>query len=145
MSMQRLRKIGLVMMSLEFCRALMAQPMENGPAGTDAAPDASRITFESNFVADPCETCKYNSKPSGYFVWGPDNCTFPGDVHSIAVPFIASATGIPDRISTSIILNDPVDCPANKVTLGLYTDTCGNGPGTLLAQTEIPWPRRRAG
>ena len=137
MAEQALRKIRLATVIWGFCGPLLAQQVEKGRAETDAAaPDASRITFGSNFVADPCETCKYNSEPSGYFVWGPDNCTFPGDVQSIAVPFIAAVSGIPDRISTSIILNDPVDCPTNKVTLGLYTDTCGNGPGTLLAEAD---------
>ncbi|HEY2713630.1 MAG TPA: hypothetical protein VGI60_14040 [Chthoniobacterales bacterium] len=129
-------KIGLAILALAACGAVMGQEVSKGRGeiGTDAA---ARITFGSNFVADPCQTCKYNSNPlSGYFVWGRDNCTSPGDLQSVAVPFIAAADGIPNRILTSIILNDPANCPTNTVTLGLYTDTCGDGPGTLLAQAD---------
>gem|GEM_PF-2363733 len=130
-----LSKIGLSVCSAFLCGTLTAQQIgEDHPQGSGTAPDASRITFGTNFAADPCDTCKYNSEPSGYAVWGRDNCSFPSDVQAVAVPFVAAASGVPDRISTSIILNDPVGCPTNKVTLGLYTDTCGDGPGTLLAQ-----------
>lgn len=48
------------------------------------------------------------------------------------MPFIASASGVPRRISASLILNDSISCPENKVTLSLYTDNCGLGPGTEL-------------
>ncbi|HEY2713629.1 MAG TPA: hypothetical protein VGI60_14035 [Chthoniobacterales bacterium] len=129
-------KFGLTILVMAVCGAVMAQEADKGrdQTGADAA---ARITFGTNFVADPCQTCKYNSNPlSGYFVWGRDNCTSPGDIQAVAVPFIAAADGTPSHISTSIILNDPANCPTDTVTLGLYTDTCGDGPGTLLAQAN---------
>ncbi|HEY2711750.1 MAG TPA: choice-of-anchor R domain-containing protein [Chthoniobacterales bacterium] len=129
-------KIGLAILALAVCGAVMAQEADQGRGQTGADAEAAQITFGSNFVADPCQTCKYNSEPSGFFVWGRDNCTSPGDIQSVAVPFIAAANGIPNRILTSIILNNPTECPTNTVTLGLYTDTCGDGPGTLLAQAN---------
>ncbi|HEY2711003.1 MAG TPA: hypothetical protein VGI60_00695 [Chthoniobacterales bacterium] len=129
-------EVGLVILATMGSGAIMAQQLDKGRDANTAAPNTSSITFGGNFVADPCQTCKYNSEPSGFFVWGRDNCTSPGDIQSVAVPIIAAANGIPNRILTSIILNNPTDCPTDTVTLGLYTDTCGDGPGTLLAQTE---------
>jgi hypothetical protein len=128
--------IGLAILAFGSAGLVQAQEIKiANVVGIDGT-DAARVTFGSNFVVDPCSDCKYNATPSGYAVWGPDNCTSPGDVQSVAVPFIAAASGIPERISTSIVLNDPADCPTNTVTLGLYADTCGSGPGTLLAQTD---------
>jgi hypothetical protein len=51
----------------------------------------------------------------------------------IAVPFVAAKSGMPRRISASIILKNPIDCPYNKVTLSLYTDNCDVGPDAPLA------------
>jgi hypothetical protein len=48
------------------------------------------------------------------------------------VPFVAIRTGVPQRISAAIILNKPTTCPQNQVMLSIYTDNCGEGPGTLL-------------
>ena len=56
----------------------------------------------------------------------------PGTLHWEAVPFIASKSGVPRRISASILLRHPTDCPYNKVTLSLYTDNCDLGPDTPL-------------
>jgi hypothetical protein len=39
---------------------------------------------------------------------------------------------VPRRISASIILRHPTDCPYNKVTLSVYTDNCDVGPQTPL-------------
>ena len=50
-----------------------------------------------------------------------------------AVPFVASKSGVPRRISAPIILHNPAKCPYNKVTLSLYTDNCDLGPDTPLA------------
>lgn len=133
-------KIGLASVALALAAALQAQAVDKS-AGAGATPDASRITFGGNFLADPCETCKYNSETSGYFVWGPDNCTLPGKVQSEAVPFIATASGVPDRILTSLILVDPANCPQNQVTISIYSDACyPDGPGDLIFSTEATIP-----
>jgi hypothetical protein len=48
-----------------------------------------------------------------------------------AVPFVASKSGVPTRISASISVH--LFCqPDNRVTLSLYTDNCGLGPGDPL-------------
>jgi hypothetical protein len=51
----------------------------------------------------------------------------------IAAPFVAGKSGVPRRISASIILKNSAECPYNKVTLGLYTDNCDFGQNTPLA------------
>jgi hypothetical protein len=57
------------------------------------------------------------------------------------VAFVAARSGVPQRILAPIILNKPDICPQNKVTLSIYTDNCGGGPGTLLASGEATAPR----
>jgi hypothetical protein len=102
--------------------------------------DATRITFGGNYVLDPCRSCKYDPDPSGYAVVGPDNCTQPGTTQWEAVPFIAAENGVVDRISTSIIMENP-NCPENKVTLSIYSDACyPTGPGDLLGSGEATVP-----
>ena len=131
------RRIGLVLFGMLFCSGMMAQepaivPGGNG-GGQENGPDASRIIFGSNLLSDPCTTCDY-SESGGYAVVGADNCIAPGTTQWVAGTFIASATGVADRISAAIILRDPEDCPANKVTLSIYTDACyPTGPGRVLA------------
>ena len=123
----------------------MAQDVNVAPGEGSVVPyratDVSQVTFGSNLFVDPCGTCKYSSEPSGFAVWGPNNCSSPGDVQRVAVPFIAAATGVPDRILASIILHNPTSCPTNKVTLGIYTDACyPTGPGTLLVSGQATVP-----
>jgi hypothetical protein len=65
-------------------------------------------------------------------VRGPENCNSES-LSWTAVPFVAAKSGVPTRISASIILYNPAECPYNKVTLSLYTDNCDVGPDTLLA------------
>ena len=133
--------IGLVILGIGTCETLMAQQGNQEDSSAATAPDAGRITFGGNFVSDPCLTCKYDPDPSGYAVVGPDNCTEPGTTQWEAVPFIAAASGVPDRITTSVILENPANCPENKVTLSIYTDACyPKGPGTLLASGEATVP-----
>jgi hypothetical protein len=111
----------------------------NGSAQQNA-PDASRVTFGSNLISDPCATCNY-SDGGGYAVWGPDNCFSPGTTQWLAGTFIASATGVAERISAAIILRDSQNCPENKVTLSIYSDACyPNGPGTLLGSGTATVP-----
>jgi hypothetical protein len=99
---------------------------------SDATPEASSPAFGSNLFVDPCTGCNYDSNAGGIDVRGPQNCTSPGETHWLAVPFIAAKSGVPSRISASIVLHNPAFCPKNKVTLSLYTDNCGLGPGTKL-------------
>ncbi len=133
--------IGLVILGIASCETLVAQQgnQEDGSAVT--VPDAGRITFGGNFVVDPCLTCQYDPDPSGYAVVGPDNCTEPGTTQWEAVPFIAAASGVPDRITTSLILESPTNCLENKVTLSIYSDACyPKGPGDLLVSAEATVP-----
>jgi hypothetical protein len=95
--------------------------------------DANHAAFGSNLFLDPCTGCNYDSNGSAFPVQGPENCTAPAMIAWIAVPFIASKSGVPRRLSASIILKNPAECPYNKVTLNLYTDNCDIGPDTLLA------------
>lgn len=134
-------KISLTIVAIAACGTLMAQPLEEERSRSETTPDASRITFGGNFAVDPCSTCKYDPDPSGYAVVGPDNCTEPGTTQWEAVPFIAAASGVPDRITTSLILENPTNCPQNKVTLSIYTDACyPKGPRTLLVSGEATVP-----
>jgi hypothetical protein len=48
-----------------------------------------------------------------------------------AVAFVAAKSGVPTRISASIIVYGLCQ-QSNTVTLGLYTDNCGLGPGEPL-------------
>ena len=119
------------------CGALVAEEPEfvlgGNVNGSHEALEARRITFGSNLFVEPCSSCNYDSSAGGYAVVGPDNCLAPGTTQWLAVPFIASATGVPKRISAAIILTDPTRCPENNVTLSLYTDACyPTGPGEPL-------------
>jgi hypothetical protein len=123
------KEIGPVLVALLICGAALGRELERG---LGQAADGARITFGSNLLVDPCGACSY-SEAGGYFVWGLENCTSPGRVEWLAVPFISAATGIPERISAPIILSNPAVCPTNKVTLSIYTDACyPKGPGTPL-------------
>ena len=104
------------------------------------APDTLHAAFGGNLFVDPCTGCTYDPNSGGLDVRGPDNCTSPGSTTWLAVPFIASATGVPRRISASINLHNPTFCPQNKVTLSLYTDNCGAGPGTPLISGQATVP-----
>ena len=96
--------------------------------------DVSHRAFGSNLFVDPCTGCNYyaNGSSSGFDVRGPENCNSPGNLSWTAVPFVAAKSGVPTRISASIILYNP-ECPYNEVTLSLYTDNCDVGPDTPLA------------
>jgi hypothetical protein len=98
--------------------------------------DPSHQTFGGNLFVDPCTGCSYYAPPdgasTGFDVCGPENCNSKSLSWS-AVPFVAAKSGVPTRISASIILYNPAECPYNKVTLSLYTDNCDVGPDTLLA------------
>ena len=97
--------------------------------------DASHRAFGSNLFVDPCTGCNYyapgNGSSSGFDVRGPENCNSQS-LSWTAVPFVAAKSGVPTRISASIILYNP-EWPYNKVTLSLYTDNCDVGPDTPLA------------
>lgn len=95
-------------------------------------PDPSNQGFGGNLFVDPCTGCNYDPDSVGLFVRGPDNCNIAGDLHWTAVPFVASKSGVPTRISASIAQYDWPFCTENKVTLSLYTDNCGLGPGDPL-------------
>jgi len=94
-------------------------------------PDPSSQGFGGNLSIDPCTGCNYNPNGSGFDVRGPDNCLSPGNLGWTAVPFIAAKSGVPTRISASIIVY--AFCQQNNtVTLSLYTDNCDLGPGDPL-------------
>ena len=96
-----------------------------------SGPDPSTQGFGGNLFIDPCTGCNYDPHDSGRDVRGPDNCTLPGSLHWTAVPFVAAKSGVPTRISASIIVY--AFCQQkNTVTLSLYTDNCGLGPGDRL-------------
>ncbi len=92
----------------------------------------SSAAFGGNLLVDPNNGCDYDSNGSGFDVWGPENCTSPGTKKELAVPFVAARSGVPTRISASLILRNPAFCLDNLVTLSLYTDDCGRGPGVPL-------------
>jgi hypothetical protein len=112
--------------------------MVQGKAGTDARETipSARRPFGTNLFVDPCTGCNCDPNAGGFDVRGPDNCTLPGQTHWEAVAFVTQKTGVPQRILAPIILNNPTLCPQNKVTLSIYTDNCGEGPGTLLVSGE---------
>jgi hypothetical protein len=90
-------------------------------------PEPSDRGFGGNLFIDPCTGCNYDPNDSGLDVRGPDNCTSPGHLSWTAVPFVATKSGVPTRISASIILYSPT-CTENHVTLSLNTDNCDFGP-----------------
>jgi hypothetical protein len=77
----------------------------------------------------------------GLFVRGPDNCTIPGNLNWTAVAFLAAKSGVPTRISASITQYDLPICTENSVTLSLYTDNCGLGPGEPLVSGIATVPK----
>ena len=107
--------------------------VEGSGIGLSQTPtDASHRAFGGNLFVDPCTGCNYDSHGLNLPVEGPDNCTSTGMIAWVAVPFVASKSGVPRRISASINLQNPAECPYNKVTLSLYTDSCDVGPDTPL-------------
>jgi hypothetical protein len=94
-------------------------------------PEPSNQGFGGNLFIDPCTGCNYDPHDSGLDVRGPDNCLSPGNLGWTAVPFVAAKSGVPTRISASIIVY--AFCQQkNTVSLSLYTDNCGLGPGEPL-------------
>jgi hypothetical protein len=111
--------------------AFLVQGIRTLQGESEAKPSTHTQGFGGNLFIDPCTGCNYDPHDSGRDVRGPDNCTSPGNVHWTAVPFVAAKSGVPRRISASIILHSPT-CTENTVTLSLYTDNCGLGPGEPL-------------
>jgi hypothetical protein len=105
-----------------------------------ATTDRARSVFGSNLLIDPCSGCNYDPNATGFPVQGSGNCPSSEGTAWLAVSFIAGQTGVPRRISASIIVSDPQSCPADKVTLSLYADDCLGVPGTLLASGEATVP-----
>src|SRR2546422_10980343 len=122
------RKISFAILAILACGSAMAQELERAPSQPVVVPYtascAFRVTFGSNLFREPCSNCNYDSSAGGYFLWGPDNCTSPGRAEWLAVPFIAAATGVPERVLAAIILTNPAACPTNKVRLSIYSDAC---------------------
>ena len=113
----------------------------SGTTTPGQAPDAPHPAFGGNLFFDPCGQCNYDPNGGGFDVRGPHNCTFPGQTHWEAVPFVAARTGLPKRISAAILLNNPTFCPYNKVTLSIYSDNdCEGIPGTPLVSGEATVP-----
>ena len=97
----------------------------------EIGPDPATQGFGGNLFIDPCTGCNYDPNGSGFDVRGPDNCLSPGNLSWTAVPFVAAKSGVPTQISASIIVY--AFCQQNNtVTLSLYTDNCGLGPGDPL-------------
>ncbi len=93
----------------------------------EIAPEPATQGFGGNLFIDPCTGCNYDPHGSGFDVRGPENCTSPGNLHWTAVPFVAAKSGVPTRISASIIIYSLCQ-QKNTVTLSVYTDNCGLGP-----------------
>ena len=70
--------------------------------------------FGGNLFIDPCTGCNYDPNGSGLDVRGPDNCISPGDLYWTAVPFVAAKSGVPTRISASIVHAGPALLPAKE-------------------------------
>jgi hypothetical protein len=146
MSVSVCGRIGGVLLGILAGGTLMAEEPDfvlgGHVNGSQAAPEARRITFGSNLFVEPCSSCNYDPNAPSAFVLGPDNCFVPGTTQWIAVPFIAAATGVPKQISAPIILFDPRHCPTREVTLSIYTDACYPiGPGTPLVSGVARLPR----
>ncbi len=144
MSKTPVRKISVAILALMACGEALAQELSEVTEDSITIPytaaEGTRATFGSNLVRDPCTTCKY-SEAGGYFLWGLENCTSPGRAEWLAVPFIASATGVPERISAAVILADPATCPTNKVRLSIYSDAgYPTGPGKRLVSGTATVP-----
>jgi len=122
----------------------MAQGLKTAPGRESIvpmrAPDSIDVTFGGNLIVDPCTACNYDSVAGGYYVWGTNNCISPGTTQWIAVPFISNATGVPKKITASITLDPACTTTTNQVTLGIYTDVCGTGPGVVLASGKAIVP-----
>jgi hypothetical protein len=105
-----------------------------GAKASSGAPNTSEAKqpYGSNLVVDPDTGCNYDPNAGGFDVRGPDNCSSPGSTEWLAVSFVASRSGVPQRILAPIILHHGMGCSEDKVTLSLYTDSCGQGPETLL-------------
>src|SRR6266481_3493008 len=100
-------------------------------APRESEPEPSNHGVGGNLFIDPCTGCNYDPHDSGRDVRGPENCLSPGNLGWTAVPFVAAKSGVPTRISASIIVY--AFCQQNNtVTLSLYTDNCGLGPGDPL-------------
>jgi hypothetical protein len=134
---QTIKKISVTILATLACGAVMAGELHKAPGRQSIvplrAPDAADVIFGTNLEVDPCTGCNYDSINGGYYVWGTNNCISPGTTQWIAVRFIAKATGTPRRISASINLDPACPTSTNQVTLGIYTDVCGTGPGAVLA------------
>jgi hypothetical protein len=118
------------------CGAAMAQNMKVAPGRSAVVPlrmpDAitAGAPFGTNLVLDACTGCNYDSVAGGYYVWGVNNCESPGTTQWIAVPFWASKSGTPRRISASINLDNLCTSTGNQVTLSIFDDSCPGGVGT---------------
>src|SRR5262249_54967269 len=94
-------------------------------------PEPSNQGFGGNLFIDPCTGCNYDPNSGGFFLRGPYKRTTQGDLNWSAVAFVAAKSGVPTRISASIAVYTLCK-PDNTVTLSLYTDNCGLGPGEPL-------------
>ncbi len=103
MSKTTVGKISFAVLTLMACGEALAQELSDVQEDSITIPytttEGTRATFGSNLFREPCSTCKYDSSAPGYFLWGSENCTSPGRAEWLAVSFIASATGVPERIS----------------------------------------------
>ena len=97
-----------------------------------SGPEPSTQGFGGNLFIDPCTGCNYDPHDSGRGrAWALTIVHYRGSLHWTAVPFVAAKSGVPTRISASIIVY--AFCQQkNTVTLSLYTDNCGLGPGDPL-------------
>ena len=136
-SATRLKRVGLVTFLVISGVVALSAAEKSRSSSVDTT-----VTFGSNLFIDSCGPCKYyTAGQSGFSVEGPRNCTSHGTVVWVAIPFIASATGVPERICASMLLRDPQRCPTNKVTLGIYSDACYPiGVGDSLVSTEATIP-----
>jgi hypothetical protein len=115
----------------------------SGTVLVDLTP-ARRRPFASNLIVDPCSGCNHDAYFGGYYLRGPQGCGV-NETSWIGISFVASSSGVPNRLLASINLNNSEFCTEDKVTLSLYTDSCGLGPGTALVSGQAKIPTAECG
>lgn len=137
MNRTSIKKISLTTLAVLLTGgALFAQNLKVAPGRQSIVPmrDTDSVTaapFFSNLVVDPCTGCNYDSVSGGYYVWGVSNCQAAGSIQWLAIPFVASHTGVPKRLQASVVV-DPICASQPRFTLSIFNDSCA-GPGTVLA------------
>lgn len=152
MNQPTIKKISLAIVAT-FALGAMAfagsQNLRTAPGRAVTSPmsglDAPLAILGQNLVVDACTGCSYDSLSGGYYVWGTNNCESPGTTQWIGVPFWASASAAPRRISAGINLDNACTSTSTQVTMQIAADACpGTGnlsaPGAVIASGRANVP-----